>query len=295
MGELTVALLQMASCDCEEAAQEKGEAFCRQAKAQGADIALFPEMWNIGYALPDPSAPAAREAWEARAIAQDAPFFRHFGSLAADLELAIALTYLEHRDDGRPRNAVSLIDGHGAVVLTYAKVHTCEFDAEAALAPGEGFEVAELGTAVGPVKVGAMICYDREFPESARILMLKGAEIILTPNACTLEGNRLSQFRSRAYENMVGLAMANYTAPVGNGRSVAYDGMAFDRDEQSREMLLVEADGQEGVFLARFDLDALRAYRSRETWGNAFRRPRLYGALTDEAVEEPFIRPEATR
>jgi predicted amidohydrolase len=42
-----------------------------------------------------------------------------------------------------------------------------------------------------------MICFDREFPESARILMLKGAELILTPNSCPLEENRIGQFRTR--------------------------------------------------------------------------------------------------
>lgn len=47
-----------------------------------------------------------------------------------------------------------------------------------------------------------MICYNREFPESDRILMLQDAEIILVPNACPMEINRLSQFRAGAYENM---------------------------------------------------------------------------------------------
>lgn len=59
----------------------------------------------------------------------------------------------------------------------------------------------ELDTAKGKLKVGSMICYDREFPESARIRMLKGAELALVPNACPMEINRLSQLRGRAYEN----------------------------------------------------------------------------------------------
>ena len=82
-------------------------------------------------------------------------------------------------------------------------MHTCDFGAERALTPGDGFYVTELDTACGLVRVGAMICYDREFPESARILMLKGAELILTPSACPMEINRLSQLRARAYENML--------------------------------------------------------------------------------------------
>jgi predicted amidohydrolase len=133
-----------------------------------------------------------------------------------------------------------------------------------------------------------MICYDREFPESARLLMLQGAEIILTPNGCDLEAHRLAQFRTRAYENMVGVAMANYAGPR-MGHSVAYDPVAFD-EQGSRDTLVIEAGENEGVYLAIFDLDQIRAYRQREAWGNAFRRPHRYGLLTSRAVAQPFVR-----
>jgi len=109
---------------------------------------------------------------------------------------AIAITYLK-RWAGAPRNTVSLIDRHGEIVMTYAKAHTCVFSVECALTPSDDFHVCTLDTAHGPVKAGAMICYDREFPESARILMLKGAEIILTPNACALETKYGRSFRPR--------------------------------------------------------------------------------------------------
>src|SRR5262249_43220427 len=127
--------------------------------------------------------------------------------------------------------------------------------------------------------------------ESARVLMLKGAEIILTPNACDLEQNRLCQFRARAFENMVGVAMANYASPQG-GHSVAYDGVPFEKG-RSRDMLLIEAGESEGVYLAGFDLDRLRAYRTHETDGNAFRKPHRYGLLTSLDVEPPFVRVNA--
>ena len=107
-----------------------------------------------------------------------------------------------------------MFDRHGKRVIDYAKVHTCDFSVECALTPGDDFYVTELDTKNGTVKVGAMICYDREFPESARILMLKGAEIVLVPNACPMEINRLSQLRRRAYENMMGIATCNYPASV---------------------------------------------------------------------------------
>ncbi|MBI5959109.1 MAG: carbon-nitrogen hydrolase family protein, partial [Chloroflexi bacterium] len=200
MMTLKIALLQLIPCGMDQAANlQKGEAFCREAAARGADIALFPEMWNIGYQFFDHTLPGAREAWIDQAVGDQDPFVRHFQLLACKLGMAIAVTYLERWPD-RPRNTVKLFDRHGEPVLTYAKVHTCEFDAEAALTPGDGFYVGDLDTAQGPVKIGAMICYDREFPESARILMLQGAEIILVPNACEMEINRLAQLRTRAYE-----------------------------------------------------------------------------------------------
>lgn len=306
MPVLTVALLQMVVSGTDQDANlRKGDAFCRRARAMGADIALFPEMWNIGYTpfpgcavnyhqvgAETPEQARARAAWQAQAIGPDDAFVVHFRELARELDMAIALTYLE-RWPGAPRNTVSLIDRHGEIVLTYAKVHTCDFGLEAALTPGDDFPVCTLDTAAGPVRVGAMICFDREFPESARLLMLNGAEIILTPNACPLEPNRIGQFRARAFENMVGVAMANYAAPQQNGHSVAFDPIAFDEEERSRDTLIVEAGEAEGIYLAPFDLDRLRAWRQREVWGNAFRRPHRYGPLVAPEVQDPFVRRDA--
>lgn len=296
MSIIRVALLQMTACGNDQAAnQAKGKEYCRRAAAMGADIALFPEMWNVGYTLCDPSRPEERRLWADQAVGRNSEFIRHFQVQARELNMAIAITYLE-KWEGRPRNTVSLIDRRGEIILTYAKVHTCEFDAEAILTPGDGFEVAELDTANGRVKIGFMICYDREFPESARILMLQGAELILTPNACTLESGRLGQFRARAFENMVGVAMTNYAAPQNNGHSVAYDAVSYaELDGAPRDTLIVEAGEREGIYLAEFDITSIRAYRERETWGNAYRRPRCYGALTAADVYPPFIRPDATR
>lgn len=317
----------MAACGNDQAANlRKGEEYCRLAKVMGADIALFPEMWNIGYTWEQPqhagapvdrsveacsddlwrapdrwthgeAAPgegmgAAIRAWRARAVPRDGAWVGRFRELARELRMAVAITYLEEWD-GPPRNSVSLIDRHGEFALTYAKVHTCDFGLpEMATTPGDGFYACDLDTEGGIVRVGAMICYDREFPESARVLMLEGAEVILTPNACDLEANRLGQFRARAYENMVGAAMANYAGPR-LGHSVAYDACAFDRSGRTRDTLLVEAGEVEGVYLAPFDMDEIRAYRGRETWANAFRRPHRYGQLTSPEVRAPFVRVDA--
>lgn len=233
---------------------------------------------------------AGRNAWQTRAIGRDDPFVHRFRGLAAELDMAIGLTFLE-RWPGAPRNTVCLLDRHGQTVLVYAKVHTCCFSPpESDLTPGDSFPVCTLDTSAGQVKVGAMICFDREFPESARLLMLNGAEVVLIPNACPLEMHRIGQLRARAWENAIAVALANYAAPQQNGHSVAFDPIAFDGNGNSRDTLVIEAGGGEGIHLADFDLDALRAYREREAMGDAFRRPAVYGALTEPVAAPPFVR-----
>ena len=280
--ELVVALLQMqAHGNDQQANLSEADRRCREAGARGADIALMPEMWNIGYTRFDPKKSGAREEFWAQAVAKDGEFVQHFARLARELGMAIAVTY-EQQWQPMPRNVVTLFDRHGQEVFTYAKVHTSDFKPlERAMTPGEDFEVGVLHTRLGPVRVGAMICFDREEPESARILMLKGAEVVLTPNACRLDDRRLQQFRIRGWENAMAVAMANYPAPSHNGHSVAFDA-AGNR--------LVEADEKAGVFLARIDLDELRRTRQKTIYGNAYRRPHRYRLLTSPDQDEVWRR-----
>lgn len=283
--ELTIALLQLLPTGTPEGQLTKGLAACREAKALGADIALFPEMWSCGYEIPQ-----EEDALNALAVEADGPFVTAFAHLAKELNMAIAITFLEK--PGK-YNALRLFDRHGTPVLHYRKVHTCDFGDEHMLTPGEDFPVADLDTEKGSVKVGSMICYDREFPESARILMLKGAEVILTPNACPMECNRLCQLRGRAYENMLAIATCNYPAgkPDCNGHSTVFDGVAYLPDlPDSRDMLLLEAPEEEGIYLATVDMDQLRAYRETEVHGNAYRRPEKYTLLTSLDKRPPFLR-----
>lgn len=279
--KLKIALLQILP---EGDLLESGKNACREAAAMGADIALFPEMWSCGYEF--------AESADFLAVSADGEFVSAFGELAAELDMAIAVTFLE-KHSPRPRNSVALFDRHGVRKFVYAKVHTCDFGDERVLSHGEEFFVSELDTKGGAVKVGAMICFDREFPESARILMLKGAEIVLVPNACPMEINRLSQLRGRAYENMLGIATCNYPSPKPdcNGHSSAFDGVAYlPGSSGSRDTCILEAGEEPGIFLAEFDMDMLREYRENEVHGNAYRRPELYGYLVSTEKKEPFIR-----
>lgn len=273
---LKIALLQLLPGKNLEEQLQKGIKACREAKALGADIALFPEMWSDGYYLPQDE----REICNL-AIASDSDFVQEFGRLAAELSMAVGITFLESHKP-KPLNSMILFDRNGAQALHYSKVHTCAFDLEKMLSPGEDFYVTDLDIGRGSVKVGSMICFDREFPESARILMLKGAEVILAPNACPMEINRLAVLRTRAYENMLAIATCNYPAgqPDCNGYSTVFDGRAWLPDEPgSRNMCVFEAPEKEGVYIAEIDLELLRKYRQEEVMGDKFRRPETYGAL----------------
>lgn len=288
MNLLKIALLQIAPCNTLKENLEKGIKYCRKAKEMNADIALFPEMWSNGYNIYN--RPAA--AWKAEAISGSGDFINTFGSLAKELGMAIGITLLE-KHEGGPRNSLVLFDRFGERKFTYAKVHTCDFDVERNLTPGEDFYVTALDTACGEVKVGAMICFDREFPESARILMLKGAELILVPNACPMEINRLSQLRARAYENMSAIATCNYpeTVPDCNGGSSVFDGVAYLPElSGSRDTCILQADGKEGIYIAELNLEQLRNYRENEVHGNAYRHPQKYRLLIDTKIDKPFIR-----
>ena len=288
MGILKIALLQIAPCKNLKENLEKGMAYCKKAKEKGADIALFPEMWSNGYDIYNRPV----DEWKKDAVSIDSDFINAFGMLAKQLDMAIGITLLEKYKNA-PRNSLALFDRYGELKFVYAKVHTCDFDVERNLTAGEDFYVTTLDTSCGKVKTGAMICYDREFPESARILMLKGAELILVPNACPMEINRLSQLRARAFENMLAIATCNYpkTVPDCNGYSSVFDGVVYLPNEScSRDTCIFQAGEEEGIYIAELNLKQLQEYRACEVFGNAYRHPKKYKLLTESKIDKPFIR-----
>ena len=133
MSQFHIALLQLVSTSSQAGNLQKGLERCRQAKAMGADLALFPEMWSNGYHVA-----AAPEQLEREAIPRENGFVMAFARLARELNMAIGITFLEAFSPS-PRNTLCVFDRHGECVLTYAKVHTCDFDVERSLTPGRAF------------------------------------------------------------------------------------------------------------------------------------------------------------
>ncbi|MGM9680826.1 MAG: carbon-nitrogen hydrolase family protein [Eubacteriales bacterium] len=248
----------------------------REAAENGADILLLPEAFLTGYELPMSND---------EALTDSDPHLLNICRAAKELSIGTVVTAITKGRE-KPRNSAYVVDKNGTILMKYSKVHTCDFADEACLESGDAFYVCDFHGC----KLGMMICYDREYPESARILMLKGAEIILVPNDCGAMKPRLCALSTRAYENMVGIAMAN---PNGEnaGNSCAFSPICWDEDGRCLDNVLLMADDiTEGLYYAEFDLDAIRRYRENEMMGNTFRKVKAYDLLLDGKIEYPFIR-----
>ena len=248
----------------------------KEASANGADILLLPEAFLTGYELP-----MSNE----EALADSNPYLEQIRSAAAELHIGVVATAIT-KGKKNPQNSAFIIDKTGNVLMKYSKVHTCDFADEVCLESGNSFQVCDFCG----ISLGVMICYDREYPESARILMLKGAEIILVPNDCGGMKPRLCALSTRAYENMVGVAMAN---PNGEnaGNSCAFSPICWDKNGNCADNVLLMADDMTaGLFYAEFDMDAIRSWREHEMMGNTFRKVKAYDLLLSKTIERPFIR-----
>lgn len=248
----------------------------KEAAQNNADILLLPECFITGYDLP--------MTYEKSISDEDNSIIR-ICEIAREYQIGVVLTAFT-RGVKLPQNTAFVIDKSGNILMKYSKVHTCDFADEKNVEGGKEFKVCDFEG----VKLGIMICYDREYPESARILMLKGAEIILVPNDCCSMKPRVQTLSTRAYENMTAVAMAN---PNGEnaGCSCAYSPICWDIDGRCVDNTVLLADNAtEGVFYAEFDMDAIREYRSREMMGNTFRKVDAYENLLDRTIIAPFIR-----
>lgn len=275
--KLKVAVLQKRSLDRQFAkSTEIVLGRMQEAAEHGADILLLPEAFLTGYELP---------MTNGEALSDDSPYLLKICNAAKALRLGVVVTAIT-KGRQKPQNAAYVVDKSGTVLMKYAKVHTCDFADEACLESGDSFWVCDFHG----VRLGIMICYDREYPESARVLMLKGAEIILVPNDCGAMKPRLAALSTRAYENMVGIAMTN---PNGTnaGHSCAFSPICWDENGNCTDNVLLMADeAAEGLFYAEFDMDAIRSYRECEMMGNTFRKVKAYDGLLSGKIEYPFIR-----
>jgi predicted amidohydrolase len=236
-----------------------------EAAGAGADLLICPEMFLSGYNI---GAGAAAHLAEPA----DGPAFATAAAIARKAGLALLYGYPEQGAGGAVYNAVRLISRDGQGLANYRKCHLFgDLDRAMFRAGACPFALVDLGG----IRMGLLICYDVEFPESVRLLALAGADLVAVPTALMdpFEVVARTVVPARAVENQVFLAYANRCGREGDLR---YCGQSCVAGPDGSD--LARAGRGEELILADLDLKRLSASRRDNTY-LADRRPELYGAL----------------
>lgn len=197
-----------------------------EAAAQGADLAILPEISM--YRNPDPTAPFRSSGQEL-----DGPFATAMrrAARAAGCAVIVGMLELSHESDGetaRDYNTVLTIDTEGDIAALYRKVHLYDafgYRESDIYVPADIAEPAV--TDIAGVRVGVLTCYDLRFPEPFRQVVDAGAELIAVPAAWVAgpmkERHWTTLLAARAIENTVYIAGSGQTGPHCCGQSQLLD------------------------------------------------------------------------
>jgi predicted amidohydrolase len=248
----------------------------RDAARRGARLAVFPECALTGYCF--------ERRDEARPFAEPAPGPATDALAAECRELGIwAVVGMLERDDavGGLFNACAFV-GPGGFVATYRKIHLPYLGVDRFTTPGDRpFAVHDLGG----LRVGMHICYDGSFPESARVLTVLGADLVVLPtNWPTGAAPTIRHLTAaRALENHVYYAACNR---VGEERGFRFIGQSRILDCDGELQASAGADAPE-IITAEIDPAVARAKRLVKIPGKyeldrvAHRRPEMYRPLVE--------------
>ena len=274
--QTTVAATQMACARDWIANMERADGLIRRAAAKGAQIVLPQEVFSsheFQFMEMGPEAFDLAEPIDGRTVA-------HMRGLARELGVVIPTNVFERANNAH-YNTVVVIDADGSVRGHYRKSHIplglpgCYEKVYSN--PGDtGFLAFE--TAYGTIGTG--VCWDQWFPESARIMALKGAEMLFYPSAIgsACHDHWEVVMRGHAGANCVPLVCSNRIGVErGTLGEVTYFGQAFIAGPRGE--VVAKADHEtEGFVTATFDLTLIREMRN--FWGLfRDRRPDLYGPL----------------
>ena len=281
MTEITVAALQLAfSTDTATNIARVG-ALVREAAGRGAQVVLPPELFEGEYfcRVEDEGLFAT-----ARPTAEH-PSVLAMQQLADALGIWIPTSFFE-ADGPHHYNSLAMIDPKGAIMGVYRKSHIPDgpgYEEKFYFRPGNtGFKTWPTPGAT----LGVGVCWDQWYPETARSLMLMGAEVLFYPTAIGTEPHDPDLDTSRLWRRaMIGHAVSNVVPVVaanriGNEHGQVFYGHSFICDE--RGDIIAEFGATEtGVLTATLDLAAAKRHRAAFGFFRD-RRPELYGRLTQD-------------
>lgn len=272
---MKVAAIQMSMSPAYEENIAKADKMVQEAAAKGAKLILLPELFERRYFC-------QIEDYARFDYAEDAESSKtlsHFSALAKKLNVVLPVSFFEKKNAAY-FNSIAIFDTDGSLKGIYRKSHIptgqC-YEEKFYFSPGDtGFKVFQ--TSVG--KIGIGICWDQWFPETARILALKGAEILLFPTAIGSEPVLPKDSKAHWQNAMIGHAAANVIPVVAANRvgreddvnsTMTFFGSSFITNQYGEKLAELGRE-EEGIIYSEFDLRAIDD--ERRGWG-VFRDRRI--------------------
>ena len=288
--KVTAAAVQMLCSPDPNESMARAEAAIRKAAADGAQIILLPELFERQYFCQE-------RRYEYYAFAQkteDNLAARRCMDLAKELQVVLPVSFYE-RDGSRLFNSVAVIDADGTLLGVYRKTHIPDdhyYQEKFYFSPGNtGFRVWKTRYAT----IGVGICWDQWFPETARSLVLNGAELLFYPTAIgsepildtdsephwqtCMQGHAACNITPVIAANRIGLERVTPCAENGMQESaLRFYGSSFLTTETGAIAVQASRD-TEAVLLQTYDLDAIM--QAKLDWGLfRDRRPNCYTDIT---------------
>lgn len=282
-----VAAVQMAMGKDKETNVKKAESLVKEAASNGANIILLPELFEGLYFCKDMD----RKYFEWASELQNNKLIERFAHIADELDVVILVSYFEKAknayDELEYFNSLVVVDADGTIGDNYRKTHIPDgpgYEEKFYFKPGDSsFKVWQ--TKYG--RIGAGICWDQWFSETARALSLKGAEIIFYPTAIGSEPEIHVDSKDHWQRVQMGHAASN-TVPVvaanrigveeGESCSLTFYGSSFMTDYTGEKIAEASRDKEEIIY-AEYDFEENR--KQRIYWGLLRdRRPDCYNDLT---------------
>ena len=276
MRNVRAALIQAQANMSKQDAVDKHIKMIADAAGQGAQVVGLQEIFHGPYfcAEQDPK-------WYETAEPEDGPTVSRMREVAREHGIVLIVPWYEEEQPGVYYNSACVIDRDGTIVGKYRKTHIPHvgpcFWEKFYFKPGNlGYPVFD--TSVG--RIGLIICYDRHFPEVARELGIKGAEIVFNPSA-TVES--LSRYLweleqpAHAVANGFWMAASNRVGVEAPLNPAKFYGSSYFCSPRGK-IIAQASDSEDEVLVADLDLDEIREVRN--TW-QFFRdrRPETYGEL----------------
>jgi N-carbamoylputrescine amidase len=271
-GVLTVAGIQFGCGADRDANFGKALDLARIAADRGAKIICFAEC----FAWPWFPRKAAEEQ-RALAVPIPGPYTQALQLLAEETAAVLIAPMFETADDSAYYNTTVVVDANGHILGIYRKNHIPElpnYQERYYFQPGNlGFPTFKTRYAT----IGVQTCWDNFFPEGARILALKGAQILLCPTACSSPASTAKWERAIAGHAVYNSVYAFRVNRIGTEGTMTFYGKSFCVDPNG-DYVTEPAGGIEGVVLADLDLDRIKL--TRDDWSFfPDRRPEIYREL----------------